>query len=505
MNNISRVLGIFILIITVVFPMAVFSQAGDLSGQYTLQGQTWTLTFSGRNFSMFMTERNQTISGTYTVSRSTVTLTSNSFGNTNTRTMTIVNADTIRDWDKDLWVKSAAATSSSTAPSATTSNTTAPAANNSSTLLFQYYVTLSAGASHAMFAKSNGALMVWGGNNHNQLGNGSTTRLNTPTQIGTTSNWSAVSSGGGSDAWKYNGHAIALRSDGTLWAWGNNEKGATGLGTTSGTTLTPTRVGSDSNWAFISAGGTHNLAVKRDGSLWTWGENGNGRTGLGMSGDTITTTPTRIGNDTDWLFISAGDNHSLAIKRNGTLWAWGANSNGKLGDGTTTQRTSPIQIGRDTDWAFISAGDTHSLALKSNGTLWAWGGNREGQLGNGTEGSGNISNTPIQIGRETNWATVSAGGNMSGSFSIGIKADGTLWGWGNNSSGRTGLGTTSRNTTTPTRVGTASNWVYATAGSNFSIAARNDGTLWAWGSNSNGQLGDGSTSTRNSPVQIRIP
>ena len=495
MKNITRVFCFLFVLSAVVFPTAVFGQTGNLSGVYTLQGHTWTLTFTGSNFAMFISDANQTISGSFAVSGTRVTLTSTSspgFAGSNTRVLTVVNATTLRDWDGDLWVTSAAASASP-----------APAASSSS--LFQYYTTLSAGASHSMFAKSDGSLLVWGANNLGQLGNGTTNQLTSPTRIGTAANWSAVSSGGGGDAWRYSGHAIALRADGSLWAWGNNERGATGLGTTTGTANTPTRIGTDSNWAIISAGGVHNLAIRRDGSLWSWGENGNGRTGLGISNDTFTTTPTRIGTDTDWLLISAGDNHSMAIKRNGTLWAWGANSSGKLGDGTTTQRSTPVQVGRDTDWAFVSAGDNHTLAIKSNGTLWAWGSNTVGQLGNGSEGSGNNSTSPIQIGRETNWASVSAGGNMSGAFSVGIRTDGSLWAWGSNISGRTGLGTTTGNTTAPARVGTAANWIYATAGSNYTIAVRNDGTFWAWGSNANGRLGDGTTAQRTAPAQVIIP
>jgi len=371
------------------------------------------------------------------------------------------------------------------------------------TAISPLFSQMDAGGNHTL-AVRNGTLWAWGRNNFSQVGNGGTANANAPARIGTATNWTSVSSGGGSDSWVYVGHSVGLRADGTLWAWGNNRLGATGLGTATGTTTVPTQIGTANDWASISAGGVHNLALKRDGSLWSWGENGNGRTGLGVSGETGTLTPTRIGTASDWAFISAGDSHSMAIKRDGTLWAWGANTRGKLGDGTTTQRTSPVQIGTDRNWASVSAGSNHTLAVKTDGTLWAWGGNTNGQLGNGQDGTGIESTRPIQIGTDRDWASVSAGGNMSGSFSMAIKRNGSLWGWGINLSGRTGLGTTAGNTTTPTRVGTATNWESVSAGSTYAVGTRTDGTLWVWGFNQYGQLGDGSTATRNAPVQINI-
>jgi len=170
----------------------------------------------------------------------------------------------------------------------------------------------------------------------------------------------------------------------------------------------------------VSAGNNHTVAII-NGSLRAWGANTSGRTGLGLTTGN-TTTPTQVGAAWDWAYVSAGGPHTVAIRTDGSLWAWGFNTNGQLGDGTTTQRTSPTRIGTATDWVHVSAGQTHTTA---------------------------------------------------------IRADGSLWVWGSNTDGRTGLGLTTGNTTAPTRIGTATDWVHVSAGYSHTVAIRTDGSLWA--------------------------
>jgi len=218
-------------------------------------------------------------------------------------------------------------------------------------------------------------------------------------------------------------HTATIRADGTLWTWGANGSGRLGDGTTTDRG-SPTRIGADTNWAFVSAGGNHTVAIRTDGTLWAWGGNWSGLTGLGTTeGNTL--VPTQVGTDTNWASVSAGVTHTVAVRTDGTLWAWGTNEHGRLGDGTTTLRNIPAQVGTDTTWASVSAGTEHTVAVRTDGTLWAWGSNWEGALGDGT---GIHRSTPVRIGVATNWASVSAGFNHT----VAVRTDGTLWAYRQN-------------------------------------------------------------------------
>jgi alpha-tubulin suppressor-like RCC1 family protein len=343
---------------------------------------------------------------------------------------------------------------------------------------------IDAGAFHSVGIKADGSLWAWGRNNDGQLGDGTTTDRTSPVQIGTATNWASIDCG-------YS-HTIATKTDGSLWAWGYNSYGQLGDGTTTSRT-SPVQIGTAKNWASIAGGGIHTIATKTDGSLWAWGWNGNGQLGDGTT--TQRTSPVQIGTATNWASIAGGWAHTIATKMDGSLWAWGANDNGALGDGTTTDRTSPIQIGTTTNWASIAGGAYHTIATQTDGSLWAWGGNYAGQLGDGTTTS---RTSPVQIGTATNWAKLAAGAYHT----IATQTDGNLWAWGGNNSGQLGDGTTTSRTS-PVQIGTATNWASIAGGGKHTIATKTDGTLWAWGDNEFGQLGDGgSLVDRTSPVQI---
>ncbi|WP_353050505.1 T9SS type A sorting domain-containing protein [Chryseobacterium sp. ISL-6] len=287
-------------------------------------------------------------------------------------------------------------------------------------------------------------------------------------------------------------HSMGLKKDGTLWSWGDNSDGALGDGTTTNRN-TPTQVGTAADWVKIVAGVSYSAGIKADGTLWTWGWNYDGQLGDGTK--TNRNTPTQVGTATDWVHMATGASHMVALKSDGTLWAWGNNKYGQLGDGTTVNKTLPIQIGTATDWLSVTSGGNHTLAIKTDGTLWTWGDNSKGQLGNGTLTG---STSPIQIGIATDWAAID-GGRI---HSIGLKTDGTLWTWGDNGYGQLGDGTTiSKNT--PTQVGATADWRSVRTGINGStIAIKTDGTLWTWGYNVLGQLGDGAATNRSTPMRV---
>ena len=351
---------------------------------------------------------------------------------------------------------------------------------------FGGFVYVSAGGQHSLAITENGQLWAWGLNSNGQLGDGTVTTRHTPTRIGNATHWASVSAG--------DSHSLAVTATGQVWAWGSNANGRTGLGISSGSTLTPTQIGIATNWASISAGGSHSLATTTNGELWAWGNNGSGRLGDGTT--TARHAPARIGNSTTWISVSAGNNFSLALTVTEHLWAWGHNMNGQLGDGTTIARHTPTQIGNAT-WTSIATGNGHSIAVDTAGQLWAWGLNSNGQLGDGTTTS---RSAPVQVGVSDNWANVSAGGLRS----MAITTTGQLWAWGNNAAGQLGDGTTTHRYV-PARIGTATNWIKVGAGSTHTLVITSTEHLWVWGSNLHGRLGDGTTTNRHSPVHITLP
>jgi alpha-tubulin suppressor-like RCC1 family protein len=277
-----------------------------------------------------------------------------------------------------------------------------------------------------------------------------------------------------------------------VWTWGCNGYGRLGDGSTTNRSSPGTTAGGSTNWCQVSGGGNHTAAVKTDGTLWTWGRAGYGRLGDGST--TNRSSPgTTAGGGTDWCQVSAGDTHTAAVKTNGTLWTWGDNYSGRLGTGNTTNRSSPgTTEGGGADWCQVSAGG-HTAAVKTNGTLWTWGCNGSGQLGTGNTTSRSSPGTTA--GGGTDWSQVSAGCIHT----VAVKTNGTLWTWGFNACGQLGDGTTTNRNSPVTTAGGGTNWCQASAGIRFTTAIKTDGTLWTWGCNGSGQLGTGNTTSRSSP------
>src|SRR5690606_37773733 len=241
-----------------------------------------------------------------------------------------------------------------------------------------------------------------------------------------------------------------------------------------------------------AAGGNHSLALKSDGTVWAWGYNNYGQLGDGTTGNK--TTPITVegvggpGELADVAAVAACEDRGVALESDGSGGAGGVNDGGQLGDGTPADRHTPVRGGGLTDVVAVAAGWQHSIALKSDGTVWAWGWNAYGQLGDGTTGITAYKTTPVQVkgpggnGYLTDVVAVAAGYQHS----LALKSDGTVWAWGWNDSGRLGDGTTT-DRSTPVQVkgpggnGYLTDVIAVAAGHNHSLAIKSDGTVWAWG------------------------
>lgn len=245
------------------------------------------------------------------------------------------------------------------------------------------WATVSAGESHVCATTTAGTLWCWGLDFQGQLGiGGGMFDLQTdPTQVGTATTWSSVSTG--------TFHTCATRTDHTLWCWGDNASGELGIGSTTSST-TPQQV-AGTTWASVAASGLHTCATRTNRSLWCWGENGSGELGLGSTTDQ--TAPQQVAAATLWTSVTAGGSHTCAISLAGGLWCWGADGSGQLGNGGTTASSSPVRISA-VGWASVDGGDSHTCGIKTDGTAWCWGENAAGQLGNGTTTN---AGSPMQI------------------------------------------------------------------------------------------------------------
>jgi alpha-tubulin suppressor-like RCC1 family protein len=335
-----------------------------------------------------------------------------------------------------------------------------------------------------------GNLFTWGSGGNGALGNAVITgNISTPvTTFAGGTNWKQVSGGVS--------HTAAIKTDGTLWTWGNGQFAQLGNATTTLNNSTPvTTFAGGTNWKQVSSSSRrlHTAAIKTDGTLWIWGPGGLGQ--LGNASTTNRSTPvTTFAGGTNWKQVSSGGYHTAAIKTDGTLWTWGYGGRGRLGNASTTTVSTPVTtFAGGTNWKQVSAGYV-TAAIKTDGTLWTWGRNNRGQLGNAL--TTDVSTPVTTFVGGTNWKQVSC----SGYHMAAIKTDGTLWTWGHGVYGQLGNAVTTGNISTPvTTFAGGTNWKQVSAG--YATAAiKTDGTLWTWGQGYRGQLGNALRTDVSTPV-----
>lgn len=332
--------------------------------------------------------------------------------------------------------------------------------------------------------------LSWGLNNVGQLGNGNAVTELIPTSVkGQIYDWCQISAGCS--------HSIGLRPDGTAWAWGSGDQGRLGNNSTVLRSSPVSVVGGFTDWCRVSAGGLHSLGLRTNGTLWAWGFNGNGQLGDGATTSRLSPVSV-IGGFCDWCQVSAGMRHSIGLRTNGTLWAWGCNAFGELGINCTTSFSSPVSVISGFTWCQVSAGTNFNLAIRNDGTLWAWGWGYCGVLGQGTTVTSRSSPVSV-VGGFNDWCQISAGC----AHSLGIRTNGTLWGWGSTGQGRVGDNNEAVCKSSPVSVvGGFTDWCCVSAGGEHSMGLRTNGTLWSWGRNGTGALGDGTTVNKSSPISV---
>ena len=351
----------------------------------------------------------------------------------------------------------------------------------------------------------------WGTNAKGQLGqnqgpgNGDNDATSSPVQIGADSDWIFMNTASGSGM----GSALIKRT-GEMYTFGHCTYGQLGQNNIpTGERSSPTQLGTENTWESVSNSyGQSMVAIKTAGTMWSWGDNGEGQ--LGLDHRAPRSSPMQI-SGTTWANVqgaTASDSESgfMAVRTDGTLWTWGGGENGRLGyvGASETSRSSPVNIG--TGWGVgpnkMAYGQYAAAAIKANGTVWTWGNNNSGFLGLNQNANDILRSSPNQVGTDTDWSKIAC----MRTTVLALRTNGTLWTWGNNQNGRCAQNSTSTGYySSPVQVGTGTDWsdIMRQGGWNTSLSAiKTDGTLWAWGLNEYGPLGQNSQVDYSSPVQI---
>ena len=357
------------------------------------------------------------------------------------------------------------------------------------------WIHIAAGLDFSCGIREGNTLWCWGSNQNSDLGHGPGPDADLPQQITRpTAAWTGVTVG--------EGHACATRKDGGLWCWGNNGWGQLGLGTPAASAGRPHQVTTPAadGWASAAAGADHTCAVRTDDTLWCWGDNQTGQLGLGSTADQDlpqqVTTPAAGG----WASVAAGGLDTCAVRSDATLWCWGFGLYGQLGLGGTGNQDLPQQVTPPAagGWSRVTASGLSTCAVRGDTTLWCWGYNRSGETGTGTTVQQDL---PQQVTSPAvdGWTAVAAGLGHT----CATRTD-ALWCWGSNLGGELGIGRGIPGQDLPSRVSLPSRtgWTLLAAGDFYACATRTGHALWCWGDNDSGQLGIGGHTRQYLPQQI---
>lgn len=331
-------------------------------------------------------------------------------------------------------------------------------------------------------------LYTWGANNKGQLGTDYFLPISrsSPTEVmGNIYNWLDVSS--------TFDHTVGLTANGLLWGWGANDNNQLTVLANTGTgalDVVPKMISFFNDYIQVATGELHTIALRSNGIVNAWGANASGQ--LGDNTTIIRNTPVAVTGTNIYKSISAGFRHNIAIANGDGAWCWGRNTEGQLGDNSTLARSSPVMILNTENFIDVAAGAYHNAGLTSNGTIYTWGKALKGQLGDNS--TTNRSSPGLIVGSITDWIKVSAGGNNSAA----IRGNGSLYSWGDNSSGQIGDSTTF-DRSSPRSIAGITNWIQIGVGGAHTIALTTQATLYTWGNNRDGQLGDNTTINKSSP------